>query len=371
MPYKLQTLGDIDRRNQAELPLSGASEALRRNLFTPLARALSGAEFSLQAYATWVWRQQFPRLCDDDILESIHVPMRLKVGRKAAQSAVGYVLIKGAEGLTVAEAETATRNDGVEYVLPDGAIIGSNGTVTARVVCTTHGQNGNTEPAAKLTLANPISGIETELEIIGDGLTGGADIESIDALRDRCEAAWRNPGDVGTSTDYEQWAMEVAGVTRAWAAPKVLGVGTMSVYFVRDLDKDAQGNPAIYPSESECATVTHHLEQTALPFGEIYALAPVPKVQNFRIRLLPDTPTIRAAVTSALQILIAERAAPVARDDYGITVMPITGVTIPLTHFAQVISEALGEYNHQLVEPSADVVCAVGEMLEFGGVAWL
>ena len=40
MPIDRLSLAEIDRRNQAELPLVTKSEPLRRNVFTPLARAL-------------------------------------------------------------------------------------------------------------------------------------------------------------------------------------------------------------------------------------------------------------------------------------------------------------------------------------------
>ena len=88
MAFDLKSLPELNRRAQAELPLSGASPQLRRNLFTPLARALAGSQHGLQHFGVWIYKQLFPATCDDDVLEQVHAPMRLSEGRKAAAAAI-------------------------------------------------------------------------------------------------------------------------------------------------------------------------------------------------------------------------------------------------------------------------------------------
>jgi uncharacterized phage protein gp47/JayE len=64
----------------------------------------------------------------------------------------------------------------------------------------------------------------------------GSDEESTDELRARLLARLQNPPHGGNATDYEAWAKEVSGVTRAWSYPLELGAGTVTVRFVRDDD---------------------------------------------------------------------------------------------------------------------------------------
>ena len=365
MAFDLKSLPELNRRAQAELPLSGASPQLRRNLFAPLARALAGSQHGLQHFGVWIYKQLFPATCDDDVLEQVHAPMRLSEGRKAAAAASGYVLLTGNAGATIDAGTVFNRTDGVTYTAPVGGIVATDGTCAVRVVCDVAGLSGNMESGGALTLSNPIAGVDGEVQVIAPGLSGGADMESIDELRQRVKIAWAQPGEIGIDLDYEQWAKEVPGITRAWAVPKSLGPGTISVYIMRDND------PTPYPDASEVAAVAAHLDQTANPFGEIYVFAPVKKVQNYSIRLKPNTPAVQAAVTTALKAFHAEKAAPVAKDAYGRTANPPTGISIPNSQIREAISAAQGEFSHELISPSSDIVCAIGEMSELGGITWL
>ncbi|OWY40077.1 hypothetical protein CEK28_04900 [Xenophilus sp. AP218F] len=358
------TLAEISRRNEAELTLAAGGEPLRRNLFTPLARALAGAEHSLYGHQDWIARQIHPMECDDDVLINVHAAIWLPEGRKPPAAAAGTATVTGAATASLAGGEQAQRADGALFAVVEGVTLPAAATATVRLICIQPGAAGNTEPGGKLRLVNPVPGINGELVVDAPGLSGGADLESIEDLRGRVMEARRNGGQVGKSGDWEAWAKEVPGVTRAWAAPKALGNGTISVYFVRDGDDD------IFPDAAEQTAVLAHLEQTGTPFGEIFVFAPVRKPVNFRIRLTPDTPAIRQAVTAALTGVLASEAAPVRRAD-GRTSLPVDGVTIPRTHFAEAISGVPGEWDHELQLPAGDIVCGVGELAVMGSVQWL
>ena len=365
MAFDLKSLPELNRRAQAELPLSGASPQLRRNLFTPLARALAGSQHGLQHLGVWIYKQLFPATCDDDVLEQVHAPMRLRDGRKAASAASGYALLTGNSGATIEAGAVFNRSDGVTYTAPEGGIVATDGTCAVYVICDVAGLNGNMESGGSLSLSNPIAGVDGEVQVLAPGLSRGADMESIDELRQRVITAWVQPGEIGIDLDYEAWAQEVPGITRAWAVPKALGVGTISVYVMRDND------PTPYPYANEVATVQAHLDSTANPFGEIYVLTPVKRVQNYDIRLIPNTPTVQAAVTSALKSFHYKMAAPVLKNNDGRTLNPPSGVVIPRSQIMEVISGAVGEYSHELITPASDIVCGVGEMSELGVITWL
>ena len=365
MAFDLKSLPELNRRAQAELPLSGASPQLRRNLFTPLARALAGGQHGLQHFGVWIYKQLFPASCDDDVLEQVHAPMRLRDGRKAASAASGYALLTGNAGATINAGTVFNRTDGVTYTTPIGGIVATDGTCAVRVVCDVAGLSGNMESGGSLTLSNPIAGVDGDVQVLAPGLSGGADMESIDELRERVKTEWTQPGEIGIDLDYEAWAKEVPGITRAWAVPKSLGLGTISVYVMRDND------PTPYPDISEVTKVKAHLDATANPYGEIHVFAPSKLSQNYKISLTPSTPATRAAVISALKAFHAEKAAPVAKDAYGRTIIPRTGITIPHSQISEAISSAVGEYSHVLIEPSGDIVCQLGEMSEVGEIEWL
>jgi len=359
------TLAELSRRAEAELPLETASDPLRRNLYTPLARAVSGAVHGLYGHQEWIARQWNPLECDEDTLENVHAQIWLPGGRKPAAAATGSITVTGTAGYSLDEGVTFTRADGLLYALTEGIILDASGSTSAKVVCLTAGTSGNTEPGGKLRLSNPVASINGEAVVLAPGLSGGSDIEDIDDLRARVVEARSNGGQGGRSTDWELWTKEVAGVTRAWSAPKLLGLGSMVVYFVRDGDAD------IFPDVSEQATVQKHLESTGTPMGDLFAVAPVRKDVNFTIQISPDTPAIREAVSSALTGVLAREGSPVKRDATGQTELPVSGVTIPRSHFNAAISSTAGEWDHEILQPTNDVVCTVGELAMMGSITWL
>lgn len=363
MPYEIESLAELNRRLSAELPLTGSTQVMRRNLYTPFARALAGAVHGLHGHIDWRVRQMFPQTCDDDVLEMLHAPLWLDEGRLPAVAAVGKGTIKGNSGTEIPRGTLLNRSDGAVFIVKAGVTIPESGRISVDIVAETAGAAGNTAAGEKLTIVNTISGVEGTVETAG--ISGGSDIESIDSLRERIIESRKNGKDVGRTTDWARWAREVPGVTRAWAVPLLGGIGTVTVYFMRDGDADP------YPNEAAQKAVQLHLEKTGLPFGEIIATAPKKRVLNMEIQIKPDSPENRKSAEAKIRALIARHAAPVQYDSDGYVPQPAAGITIPLTHFAEAISTAPGEYDHLLRSPNSNVICNVGELLELGKITWL
>lgn len=356
-------LAEIVRRNEAELPLATASAPLRRNLFTPLARALSGAEHGLYGHQEQIARQLFPQSCDEDVLLNVFLPMYLPDGRKPPTAAGGLVRLAGSAGATVDAGALLDRGDGVLFAVLDGLTLPDSGQASVWVLCTQPGLQGNSAAGTSLQLVNPLPGIHGEAQVLADGLRGGNDLESLDALRQRIVALRRNGGQVGRSRDWVQWACELPGVTRAWAAPQLLGAGSMVLYFMRDGD----GDP--FPDRQAELAMQAHLEATGTPMGEIFAFSPRRRPVDVVLRLTPDTPATRRSVLAALQHVLAAEASPVLCDGAD-TLLPVRGSTLLRSHLSEAISTAPGEWDHQLLEPAQDVQCAVGELAVLGSVTW-
>lgn len=363
MPYETESLADLNRRLQTELPLNHSGTLLRRNLYTPFARALAGAVHGIHGHIDWRVKQMFPQTCDDDVLEYLHAPLWLDTGRLNAVAASGSVLFKGNSGTAVPQGTVLNRADGRRFLVRTGITLPSNGQMRAEIVAEMPGAAGNTVAGTVLTVANPISGLESSA--VADTIGGGSDRETVAALRERVIESRVNGKDIGRTSDWARWAREVPGVTRVWPAPKLAGAGTVTVYIMRD------GDVSPYPTAERLAEVKKHLEYSGLPFGEIHVVAPVARRVDFRLKITPDTPEVRQTVQNALAELLAADAAPVAYDDYGDLQLPAAGHTIPRSHLTQAISNAVGEYDHQLLSPSTDLQFAVGELAEMGSIQWI
>jgi uncharacterized phage protein gp47/JayE len=157
----------------------------------------------------------------------------------------------------------------------------------------------------------------------------------------------------GSADDYETWALEVPGITRAWCRRNYLGPGTVGLFVMRDGDADPVPNP------TQLAEVKAYIEQPNVRpvTAELYVLAPIEVPVLYSIHAVPDTTAVRANIQSQL-IDLHDREAGL-------------GETLLLTHIAEAISGSPDETDHDLVEPMADVVPATNQILIFGGVTWL
>lgn len=363
MPYDRESLAELNRRLEQELPLATSSQTLRRALYLPFARALAAAVYGIHDHLDWRTRQLFPQTCDDEILENLHVDLWLQGdSRNPATAAQGTATVRGKAGFSIEAKTTFNRNDGRQFAVIDTEVIGADGTATVRLIALEPGKDGNTLAGDSLYLTNPVTGIESVASVIT--IKGGTDIETIAELRQRVVDSRKLGGECGKTADWVRWAKEISGVTRVWAAPKLAGAGTVTVYFVRDNDN------VIYPDKEACAEVQEHLERTALPFGEIYVVAPKPQPVDFSIKIEPDTVEVRAAVQQALTAVVESNVSPVAYDNNGELILPAKGGVILLSHLRQAISNATGEYDHILHSPAADIRFPVGVIPVMGKIEW-
>src|SRR5690606_31261962 len=125
------------------------------------------------------------------------------------------------------------RSDGFEYeVEADAEVV--DGVATATVLALTAGIDGNTDAGTSVTLVQPVDDVSSAGEVGEAGIAGGVDAETDDDLRARLMQRIQEPPRGGAVNDYERWALEVSGVTRAWVYPGHLGIGTVGVTFVMD-----------------------------------------------------------------------------------------------------------------------------------------
>jgi len=345
MPFETPTLPVLVSRTQSDL----ASDALRRSDAQVLSRALSGTAYGLYGYLDWIAEQILPDTADEETLERI-ANLRLSQPRKAAQPAEGTASFTAAAGRVVDVDTVMQANDGRAYRVTEGVTTVA-GTNIAKLEAVDAGVLGNIEPGMVLTLNQPVEGLVSTFTVLAPGLIGGIAQESIESLRARVVRSYRVIPHGGSADDYETWALEVPGITRAWCRRNFLGPGTVGLFVMRDDD----ANPI--PDAAQLSEVKAYIEALRPVTAELYVLAPVQAPVVYQIHLTPDTGAVRAAVAAQLQDLHSREAG--------------LGDKLLISHIRESISSATGETDHELLSPTADVPAASNQLLTFGGCLWL
>lgn len=346
MQYETPTLPALIKRIEADFERN-APDALRRGDAKVTSRALGGAAYGLYGYQDWIAKQSSPATCDEAMLLR-WADWRLDGGRNLAVSAKGTATVVGGDGYLVDVGQLYRYSDGRRYVVKEAAkLVG--GVATLKLEAEDTGVSGNVQ-GGTLEAVTPVTGVSSTATIGADGIVGGTDLERIEALRVRVQDAFKNPSKVGNGDDFVGWAKEVPGVTRAWALPRWMGPGTFGLAFVRD------GDPDIIPTAEQVAEVQAHLDKKRPVSSEVYAMAAVPRVQNFNVRLKPDSTTLRADVAKSLRRLVDDKGGP--------------GQTLLSTHIHAAISNTAGEDDHTLIAPVGDVVMGANEVAVPGVFTW-
>lgn len=343
----LKTL--IDRvSTDIETGLPGANARLRRTPEHVLGRALAGVAHGLHGHLRHNANQVIPDTAENEVMKrwaSIY-----GLTPKDPAKATGSITITGTPASVAPAGTIWQRSDGALFSLDADATIGGGGSVSAAVTADEAGSASNTAASTTVSLQSPIAGVNADATVDADGITGGADAESDERILQRLLLRMQTPPTSGGPGDYVKWALEVAGVTRAWEYPKAMGVGTVAVRFVRDDDV------SLIPDAGEVATVQAHIDARAPVLSTVTVLAPIANPLNFTIAVTPDTAAVRAAVEAELEDLLLRRAEP--------------GGTIFLSQIDEAISLAAGEESHVLTAPSVDVVEATGYMTTMGTITW-
>ncbi|NUT73461.1 baseplate J/gp47 family protein [Pseudomonas sp. C1C7] len=345
MPFETPSLPVLIKRTQSDL----ASDSLRQSDAQVLARTLSGAAYGLYGYLDWIAEQILPDTADESTLERI-AALRLNQPRKPAQVATGSVSFSATAGAVLDVDTLLQASDGRTYKVTAArtSISGVNSTTIAALEA---GSLGNADAGLTLTPVQPIAGIVgNSFVVLASGLSGGVARESLEALRSRVIRSYRVIPHGGSANDYETWALEVPGVTRAWCRGGFLGPGTVGVYIMRDDD------PQPVPNAEQLAQVQAYIDPLRPVTAEVHVQAPVQVPVVYQLKLTPDTSVVRAAVEAQLRDLHNREAD--------------LGEKLLISHIREAISSTSGENDHILTSPVADVSAAPNQLLTFGGCVW-
>lgn len=348
MTFPRPTLNEIIDRVLADLSsrVVGVDGAvLRRSVLGAIGRALAGSSHELHGRLDYIARQVFPDSAETEYLDRWASVWGVR--RKAAAYAAGSATFTGTSGARIPAGTVLQRQDGALFATTTDAMI-AGGTATVPVEATEAGAAGNTPPGVRLSLQQPLGGVQATA--VGGELAAGSDTEDDDRLRARLLSRIQQPPQGGADFDYDTWALEVPGVTRAWVYPKEMGPGTVTVRFVRDDDA------SIVPDAAEVAAVQAYIASRRPVTAEVFVVAPVAVPLDMTIQIAPNAAAVQAAVEAEIRDVLRREAEP--------------GGTILISHLREAISIAAGEVDHVIVSPTGNVTHATGQIAVPGTILW-
>ncbi len=347
-PTFTQILNSIQSDINTRLP--GADATLRYSVLNVISYVVAGVAFGLYGFIAWVALQVFPDTATSENLRRWAAIWGVQP--QPATAATGNIDVTGTDGVLIPSGTEFQRSDGVIYASNDDATIAS-GTASVNVTSETTGLTTDCSNGTVLTFVSPIVNVATSGTVDSDGITGGADDETDASLEQRLLDRIQNPPQGGDKHDYIQWALQVAGVTRAWCYPLELGIGTVTVRFMMDNSYEDG-----IPLSGDVTTVNDYIDNLRPVTAAVTIVAPTAVELDFTIELnVVDTAEIRASVEANLREMILNDGEP--------------GGIIYLSRINEAISRATGEYDHVLSVPAANVDYASGEIPVMGTITWL
>jgi uncharacterized phage protein gp47/JayE len=290
------------------------------------------------------------------------------VPRQNAAAAGGAVIIQGTVGISVGAGWVLQNTTtGVLYTTQAVLELTSGMDDAVSVVATAGGASGNLPAGATLTPVTAIAGVSATVTVGSAGLTGGSDVESDTDGQIRLQQRMSSQPMGGSIWDYQVWAKDVAGVTRAWIFPLNRGAGTVDVAFMMD----GRTNP--FPLSADITAVQSYINTVRPVTANCQAFALTSDPVNIQIlNLVPQSGTTlgtaQANIATALGALFTTTT-PTAT--YGDGIIPgTTGGTLFLEQISGAIETAAGVGSFDLAEPTADVTVAAGQLAQLGSIAW-
>jgi uncharacterized phage protein gp47/JayE len=362
MPYARPTLTAL--RNQAVQDITtsgvpGLDGLLRNAVLRVLAWCMSGLAYSVYGYVDWIALESVPFTATDEYLEGWAA--LIGIYRKDSTPAAGSAAYSGQPGTVVAAGTAMMRGDGTPYTATVEVSVDSTGNVVVPFIAAVNGADTDCDAGVPMAIADPIGGINSGGFVVAPGATGGADQETDEALRTRALAKYRAPPQGGAIGDYQQWALEVPGVTRVFVQPNGMGAGTV---IVRPMLDDVQAEYGGFPQGTDgCASeetrgptaagdqlsVAEHIWPVQPVTALVHVLAPVAHpIDVTLLALEPDTQDIRDQIVASINDMY------LIKGQLGGTIFP--------SDLYEAILATPGLIHFTISEPALPVTVAAGEL---------
>jgi len=352
---KARTLDVISRAIRGDLrrEMPEVDATVWPNNMSILSKVFAMATRLVELRLEWAYRQIFASTAEARQLE--RQAYEFGLARKPARFAAGYIETTG-DPNTIYPAGLSWQSGTVLYTATSDARSDANGAVLFYVVASETGTATNRAASDALVFMDSALAptLDAAATVSADGLGGGADAESDDSLRARVLDRKRRPPQGGATSDYEQIARAMPGVSAAWAYSWINGAGTVGVWFL------FEGRTNGIPTESDVAALQDWIDTRRLIRARLVVAAPVATpIDVFITDLSGDTLATRSAIEASLRTMFAARAR------VGVASAPLL---FSRSWISEAISQAIGEERHYLSSPQYDLVFASGEMPVLGQV---
>jgi uncharacterized phage protein gp47/JayE len=365
MAFTTPSLLDIwtRTRNAMRAYLPGTDAWIEPNNLSVVGRAFSLIIESVYERVNYLYRQLFASSADGYHLEYRHA-FELGLARKPSAPAIGYVSFQQtAPFATIPAGYNFTAPNGVIYAFLATAVPDGNGNCTVQAQATTNGAITNQLPNTPVVFAaNSLYPSMPGAGTVGpQGMGGGADVETDDELRARVLLRKQAPPHGGSASDYEQWALEVPGVTRCFVSPFLVTEPTqaavpLTIYPLFD-DTRVNGVPTAF----DLLAVAQYIDPLRPVTSRVYLAAARPTPVNVQIsNLQNDSPTLRASITKNLTAMIFERCPVVTASN---------AFTLPTQWIGEAIARSTGYVRSDLVQPQGtEVAFTPGQLPILGNI---
>jgi uncharacterized phage protein gp47/JayE len=320
MPWSTPTLQVVRTNNRDYITAKLGVPLIPNDYPRVLADANAGnAHLNLQ-YIDWLALQLLPDTAETQFLDkwaNIYLTNSDgSKGRKVATYASGTATITGtlALGASMPQGTQFTAQSGSDTLTfqTTSNVTVANAPTQFEIRSLQAGAESNLAVGSVLTISAAIPGIDGSTAAVVS-MSGGADEETDDDLRIRVLTRIQQPPMGGDAEDYVEWALEYPGVTRAWASPMEMGVGTMTVRFMMD-DLRATTSPLTngFPLPGDCAGLLAFLNtKRPVTVKDLFVVAPVPELINFTVSNLDsDDSSTWANIATSVSAMLAQKAAP-------------------------------------------------------------
>lgn len=369
MPFLRPDLGQLRARVGASwrTRFPGADTNLRHSPDRAITEVIAGASDEDLAYLDWQTRQLFPFSADTDYLERWAAAFGL--ARKSSSKAAGVIRLSGEPDEVAAVGQRLLSADGVAVLTTAEAVIGEDGTGTVAAEAEAGGASGNLGVGARLTFVGTPPGY-ADAGTVETDFAGGADAESDASLMMRTLRRMAQPSFGGNQNDWQNAALEQAGVTRIFTSPANPTPGAVTLWPLLDdlrpngipVGDNAWYRPGTGPSSGIGGTGDQRAILDAIlsmrPIcSHLYVTALVPSEVDITIdNLTNDTPAIRARIATELQRMQKRRAVP--------------GGGLSRAWIVEAISRAAGEDSHDLTAPAGNVAGVAGQLKVIGDITY-
>lgn len=368
MPYSRPTLTALRDQAVQDITTSGVpglDGLLRNAVLRVLAWVMSGLAYSVYGYLDWIAHESVPFTATDEYLEAWAA--LIGIARKDSTAATGSVAFTGQPGTPVPADTPLLRQDGTPYSTTADVAVDPTGNIVVPFVAAVNGAATDCAAGTAMAIADPIAGVNSGGTVVAPGATGGADQETDAALRSRMLAKYAAPPQGGAAGDYQQWALEVPGVTRAFVQPNGMGAGSV---IVRPMLDNVQAEYGGFPQGTDgCASeetrgpaatgdqlaVAEHIWPVQPVTALVYVMAPVPHPIDVQLLALdPNNQDMQDAIVASINDMY------LVKGQLGGTIYP--------SDLYEAILATPGINHFTMSQPALPVTVAAGELPIMGQI---